>query len=131
MAEVNDGARRGRRWTAVRERRARVEAALGGSLAPDASAIEEVYWRRAARMAVRTAVATDATTLAILVFGLGTERYAIELSLLAEVFPFRGCTAVPGAPAHLLGVINVRGDFRAVLDLRRPLNLAPAGHAAT
>ncbi len=131
MAEVNDAARRERRWNDVRERLARVEAALAGSLAPDSSAIEDAYRRRATQLAARTAAAADATKLAVLVFGLGAERYAIELSLLAEVFPFRGCTAVPGAPPPLLGVINVRGDLRAVLDLHRLLNLAPAGHAAT
>ena len=131
MAEMNDAARRETRWNEVRERIARVEAALAGSVASDASAIEEVYRRRASQLAARPAAAADTATLGVLVFALGTERYAIELSLLAEVFPFRSCTAVPGAPPELLGVINVRGDIRAVLDLGRVLNLGFSGSGAT
>jgi purine-binding chemotaxis protein CheW len=131
MAEINDAARRGTRWSEVRERLARVEAALAGSLAPDARAIEEVYRRRASQLAARPAAAAEAATIGILVFALGTERYAIELSHLAEVFPLRACTAVPGAPPELLGVINVRGDIRAVLDLGRVLNPGSGGSGAT
>ena len=90
------------------------------------SAIDDVYLRRARQLARRQATDVASATLAVLVFSIGSERYAIELSALTEVFPYRGCTAVPGAPPALLGVINVRGDIRAVADFRRLLGL-PAG----
>jgi purine-binding chemotaxis protein CheW len=88
--------------------------------------IEEVYRRRARQLAERPADQTASATKAVLVFNLGPERYGIALSELAEVLPYRGCTAVPGTPAALLGVINLRGDIRPVADLRRLLDLTPA-----
>ncbi len=92
----------------------------------DQRVLDEVYLRRAQQLARRQADRTASTTIAVLVFGLGTERYGLELSALSEVFPYHGCTAVPGSPPALLGVTNVRGDIRAVADLRRILEL-PAG----
>jgi chemotaxis signal transduction protein len=89
--------------------------------------IDEVYRRRAEQLARRPASGAVATTLGILVLQAGAERYAIELSALAEIFPYRGCTPVPGAPPALLGVMNVRGDLRPVADLGRLLGLPPGG----
>ncbi|MGH9144218.1 MAG: chemotaxis protein CheW [Vicinamibacterales bacterium] len=98
---------------------------------PDQRAVDEVYRRRARQLAERPADRTDtATTTAVLVFTLGTERYGIALTDLAEVLLYRGCTAVPGTPAALLGVINVRGDIRPVADLRGVLELAAADASA-
>ena len=114
----------------VRARLAQIEAELAGALATDQRAIDEVYRRRAEQLARRQGGDAASTTLAVLVFGLGTERYGIELSALAEVLPYRGCTAIPGAPPALLGVMNVRGDIRAVADLRRLLELPPADDRA-
>jgi purine-binding chemotaxis protein CheW len=128
MNETPDGSTRG---NGVREPLARIESGFVGSLAPDQRAIDDVYCRRARQLAERQAVASESTTLAVLIFGVGTEHYAIELSELAEVFPYRGSTAVPGSPPVLLGVINVRGDIRCVADLRRMVDLSPAEDAAT
>ena len=98
---------------------------------PDQRAVDEVYRRRARQLAERPADRADAaTTTAVLVFTLGTERYGIELTDLAEVLPYRGCTAVPGTPAALLGVINVRGDIRPVADLRGVPELRAADASA-
>ncbi len=90
-----------------------------------ADLIEEVYLRRARQLAERQSFAAKSATFGALIVRLGTERYGIELSALAEVFPYRGCTAVPGAPPALVGVTNVRGDIRSVVDLRRLLDLPP------
>ena len=97
----------------------------------DQFVIDEVSRRRAKQLAERKAGGTGSNTFAALVFGLGTERYAIELSELTEVFPYRGCTAVPGAPPALIGVINVRGEIRSVADLRRILEIPPGDDCAT
>jgi len=37
------------------------------------------------------------------------------------VLPFAPCAPVPGAPPQFLGVINLRGELRAVVDLARLL----------
>jgi purine-binding chemotaxis protein CheW len=53
----------------------------------------------------------------VLVFGVGEERYALEFADLREMLPFANWTPVPGGPACLLGVINVQGEIRSVIDL--------------
>jgi purine-binding chemotaxis protein CheW len=99
----------------------------GDSDDPGQRIIDEVYRRRARQLAERQLERTESATTAVLVFNLGTERYGLPLSELAEVLPYRGSTPVPGTPAALLGVINVRGDIRPVADLRTLLELASAG----
>jgi purine-binding chemotaxis protein CheW len=121
---------RAARWDAVRARLAEIEGRLTGALAPDQRAIEEVFQQRAARLAKRPAAAETSALLALLVFELGHERYGIELSEIQAVLPFGGCTPVPGAPPALIGVINVRGEIRAVVDTRALLGLPPAQDAA-
>jgi purine-binding chemotaxis protein CheW len=110
-------------WDAVRERLLAVDAQLAGSFAPDQSTIDEVYRRRALQLAQRQAGGTVSKTFPVLVFRLGQEQYAIELSELAEVFAYSGCTQVPGAPPVIAGVINRRGEIGAVVNLRRILDL--------
>lgn len=50
---------------------------------------------------------------------LGTSRYAIHLDDVVEVLRAVAITPLPGAPAIVEGVINLRGRVVPVLDLRR------------
>ncbi len=59
----------------------------------------------------------------VLCFAIAQERYALPLAELAEVLPLAAWTPVPGVPQHLLGVTNVRGDIRPVLNLHAMLSL--------
>ena len=61
----------------------------------------------------------------VLVLGIGKERYGIELPDVAEVLPPIRPTPVPGAAADFAGVINVHGEIRPVIDLRRYLGIRP------
>jgi purine-binding chemotaxis protein CheW len=56
--------------------------------------------------------------LEVVVFTLGNEEYALETRHVREVVRLADWTPLPGAPAFLLGVLNLRGDILAVLDLR-------------
>ena len=60
-----------------------------------------------------------------LIFRLAQERYAIALKELAEVLPFTGCAQVPGGSPQFLGVINLRGELRPVIDLAWVLSGGP------
>ena len=53
--------------------------------------------------------------------GLGPERYAIEAGEVAEAIPLERCVPVPGSLPVFAGVINLRGELRAVVDLARLL----------
>jgi purine-binding chemotaxis protein CheW len=118
-------------WIETADRLKQIEADLAETFAPNQRVIDEIYRRRARQLAERRAAAARVSTLAVLVFGLGQERYAIELSEIAEVVPYSGCSSVPGAPPALLGVLNLRGDIKSVADLKRLLGLEIGEDSAT
>jgi purine-binding chemotaxis protein CheW len=106
-------------WRAVQEQLRASELALEETMTPSPQRVRDAYRQRAARLAtVDLNLKPASPGLPTLVFLLGQERYAIEMKELAEVLPFVRCTQVPGGSQRFLGVINLRGEIRAVLDLR-------------
>jgi len=59
-------------------------------------------------------------------FRLGTEEYAVAIDRVREILKAPVLTEVPRAPAHVAGVILVRGEVVAVQDPRRRLGLPGA-----
>jgi len=111
-------------WEQVRSRLRASEEALEEALRAGPQRIQIAYRQRAVRLAKTQASPTAVSPgLPVMIFRLARERYAIELKDLAEVLPFIRCTPVPGAPTQLLGVINLRGELRGVLDLSQLLAL--------
>lgn len=53
----------------------------------------------------------------------GNEHYALRVGGVREIAKFGEIAPVPGAPAAVLGVWNLRGDVMAVLDLATLLGL--------
>jgi purine-binding chemotaxis protein CheW len=49
----------------------------------------------------------------------------VEVGVAREVLMLEGHTRVPGAPPHVLGVVNRRGTVLPILDLRPLLSLPP------
>ncbi len=101
------------------------DAALRGGDGEDPALVERVLKARARRLAEPRATGGNDTAdgLAALCCRVGAETYAVPLDDLAEVMPLAGWTPVPGMPQHLLGVMNVRGEIRPVLDLHAMLGL--------
>lgn len=62
----------------------------------------------------------------MIVFRLAGSTYGIELDAVREIVPFRGATRLPGAPANVAGLINVRGAIVTVIDLGAQLEGAPS-----
>jgi purine-binding chemotaxis protein CheW len=89
--------------------------------------IEDIFQRRAEQLARPLAEDAGVDRAPVLVFTLGAIEFGMELSTLAEVFPYRGCTPVNGGHAALLGVVSVRGDIRVVVDLGRLLDVPVSG----
>lgn len=85
----------------------------------------EVVWRaRANRLSQRPVVnESRKDAFPVVVLGLDDEYYAVRLSDVAEVLPPIQPTPVPGAAAIFAGVINVHGEIRPVIDLRRLLDV--------
>src|SRR5262245_24667167 len=72
------------------------------------------------------AVAED-NRLELLEFRLATERYAIESRFVQEVHPLRHLTPLPGTPAFVPGIVNVRGQILPVYDLKKLFDLPEQG----
>ena len=53
-----------------------------------------------------------------LTFVLGREEYALEILKVREIIGYMDITPVPRTPPHIKGVINLRGQVIAVVDLR-------------
>lgn len=53
-----------------------------------------------------------------LTFVLGQESYGIGVLAVREIIRMTGITLIPQLPAHIKGVINLRGKVIQVLDLR-------------
>ena len=53
-----------------------------------------------------------------LTFALANEEYGLEILKVREIIGYIDVTAVPQTPAHVKGVINLRGQVIPVVDLR-------------
>lgn len=60
-----------------------------------------------------------------LTFTLANDSFAIPIEHVLEVLEVEKITRVPRSKKYLLGVINVRGSIRPIVDLRTKLNLPP------
>jgi len=62
--------------------------------------------------------AAGRTTGKYLTFNLQAESYGLDVLKIREIIRLAAITAVPQMPAHILGVINLRGKIIPVMDLR-------------
>lgn len=83
--------------------------------------------RARALAAVPDAPIDSASTLDVLEFRLAGERYAFESRLVREVVPLRDLTHLPGLPPFVAGIVNVRGQIVAVIDIKRFFELPDVG----
>lgn len=114
-------------WDSVRRRIKESEDALNRSL-DDEQRLQATYANRALRLAARQESEAGAKrqATAVLVFKLAQEQFGIEVRRLSSVVRMKRCTALPGSPPGLVGVIGVRGQIRSVISLRQIL--AIGGH---
>ena len=64
--------------------------------------------------------------LHLVVFRLDREEYGVPIDVVREVVRVTDITRVPHAPAHIRGVMNLRGRILPVVEIRSRLGLAPA-----
>ena len=108
-------------WDEARARLASSREAIERALHPDEQRIAAVFRRRATRLAGPAETGPAVSGTAVLVFRLGAGRWGVELPALAEVIAAPLLAPVPGAPAQLAGVLQVRGEIRPVWELTRLL----------
>jgi purine-binding chemotaxis protein CheW len=74
------------------------------------------------------ASAGAAGTQQFLTFELAGEEYGVGILGVQEIRGWTAVTAIPHAPAWLLGVINLRGDVVPIIDLRLKFDYARADY---
>ncbi len=62
-------------------------------------------------------------------FRVGTADYAIPASQVLHLESFDVATPVPGAPAYVAGLVQVRGRLVPVVDLRARFGLGAVAHS--
>ena len=70
----------------------------------------------------------DARSGKYLTFQLATEEFGIRVLKVREIMGIQEITAVPQTPAHIKGVINLRGKVVPVVDLRLKFGVAAADY---
>ncbi len=106
------------RWDQLRERLGALERRLGEGSDINASELSARLTARTRQWAGVVQPAELGEQLEVLSFSLSDERYAIGSEHVAQVLPLNQYTPLPNTPAHVLGIVNVRGRIVSVLDLR-------------
>lgn len=88
------------------------------------SPLDQVLSQR--RDARKEVVDVDEPTVKLVVFALGERRFAFPGERIREILAAAAVFFVPGCPASLDGVINVRGDIESVVRLHDLLRIEGA-----
>lgn len=113
-------------WAEVHRRLEKVRVALERGFSPSSEEERAILKARAAELARKPeASRSEAQLLRVVAFELADESYAFELTSVREVCLFRELTPVPCTPPFVAGIVNLRGEIRTVIDLRRLFDLPP------
>lgn len=83
--------------------------------------------KRAESLAQIDEVEASAEMLALLLFRLGEQWYAVHIADVREIHNDFVMTPIPRAPEFVLGVINVRGEIISVTDIVVLMGIASDG----
>jgi purine-binding chemotaxis protein CheW len=67
------------------------------------------------------------TTLRLLLFRCGEQVFAVEAAVVREIIAAPASTRIPGAPAAVQGLVNVRGTLVPVVDTATAIGLEAEG----
>ncbi len=110
-------------WRAARERLESARRAIESGARSDEQ-LDALYRARAALLAKPPGADTAARGESIMIFRLGTARYAAALADVVEVAARPRIAPAPGAPAEIAGLMQIRGEIRVVWNTARTLHLA-------
>jgi purine-binding chemotaxis protein CheW len=65
------------------------------------------------------------STIQVIVFNLGDERYGVEISQIKEIILPSQITNIPNVSSYIEGVLNLRGQIAAIINLRKRLGSEP------
>jgi purine-binding chemotaxis protein CheW len=115
-------------WDEIRERMEAVRKAVEAGSAPSEAEQKRTLRTRARQLAEETqSSAVAAELLEIVEFELAGESYGFELTRVREVCLLKELIRVPCTPPFVLGIINLRGEIRTVIDLKKFFDLPEKG----
>jgi purine-binding chemotaxis protein CheW len=90
---------------------------------------KEILLERAKKVAGRKEnnILKTENTISVVEFLLSPERFAIEEKYVSEVLSLKEITPIPGTPAFVMGVINLRGRIVSIINLKTLFNLKERG----
>jgi purine-binding chemotaxis protein CheW len=92
--------------------------------------INAIMKARAREMALEpTKLRDTATSMEIIEFSMGLERYGIESKFIKAVLPLVDLTFLPGVPEYIRGIIHSHGQIMAVVDMKKMMYLTDTAQA--
>lgn len=77
------------------------------------------------KMSYHSQIVNVDNTIQVIVFNLGEERYGVEISQVKEIILPTQITRIPNMPDFVEGVLNLRGQIAAIINLRNRLGKEP------
>ncbi len=74
-----------------------------------------------------TTTSTTKTSTHVLEFVLGDNRYCVDIGYVAEIVNTETLTPIPNTPAHIEGVMDLRGETTKIVNLREIFSEATTG----
>ncbi|RKX72950.1 MAG: chemotaxis protein CheW [Spirochaetes bacterium] len=68
-------------------------------------------------------MAETQTSLQIVTFQLGAEKYGIDIMEVKEIVDYEEIRSIPNAPVYVEGIYNLRGDIIPIISLHKRFNL--------
>lgn len=114
-------------WAELHRRMAAATAALENGWAPSPEEQQRILEKRAEALAQEGEKKSMAEAMEIVEFLLAKEHYGIESAFIREVYPLKDYTPLPGVPAFILGLLNVRGRILSVIDIKKFFDMPEKG----
>jgi purine-binding chemotaxis protein CheW len=115
-------------WEQVHARMEAVRSAIEAGFEPSEDQRRRILKTRARELAREPDSGPGETaSLEIVEFELANEHYGLPLSSVRAVSLLREITPVPCTPPFVLGIINLRGEIRTVIDIRKFFALPEQG----
>lgn len=107
-------------WYEVHRHLNNIRIAIEAGFQPSLEERKKILNSRAKRLAQQPK-AKEGTEkgIDIVEFLASNEKYGIELSYVAEVYPLKEFTPLASTPPFIIGIINVRGKIYSIMDIKR------------
>jgi len=135
MLEQKTGSHRGRGqggatdWSEFHRRLETSRSALQQRLSPSVEQRRTILRARARLLAQEEKGDKELfeSPLEVVEFLLASERYGIELTHIREIHALSELTPLPGTPAFVMGLANVRGQILSLIDIKKFFGLPEKG----